>query len=122
MDFKENDLFQENEQNEQILTNFQERVLYRSVSFIEKSYILRKLANLSDLTQRNYRFQWNFKRQPSTVCCTSIIKLPHFNEIKDIKEIRDFLPDFKRESHTVWCTNIIKSTDFNEIKDINRFQ
>ena len=31
-------------------------------------------------------------------------KLPDFNEIKDIKEIRDFLPDFKRESHTVSCT------------------
>ena len=35
MDFKQNDLFQENEQNEQILTNFQDRVLYRSVCFIQ---------------------------------------------------------------------------------------
>ena len=27
-------------------------------------------------------------------------KSPDFNEIKDIKEIRDFLPDFKREPST----------------------
>ena len=42
MDFKENDLFQENEQNEhisvklQIPMDFQERVLYRSVHLSEK--------------------------------------------------------------------------------------
>ena len=47
-----------------------------------------------------------------------LIKWTDFNEIKDIKEIRDFLPDFKRESHTVWCTCVIKSPDFNEIKEI----
>ena len=40
------------------------------------------------------RFQWIF------------IKSPDFNEIKDIKEIRDFLPDFKREPSTVWSTCI----------------
>ena len=49
------------------------------------------------------------------------IKSPDFNEIKDIKEIRDFMPDFKRESHTVWCTSIIKSPDFNQIKEITDF-
>ena len=51
MDFKENDLFQENEQNEQILSNFKERVLYRSVCFFQILWILRKLTNFGDFHQ-----------------------------------------------------------------------
>ena len=42
MDFKENDLFQEKEQNEQILSNFQGRVLYRSVHLCGKLHIFIK--------------------------------------------------------------------------------
>ena len=49
MDFKENDLFQENEQNEQILSNFKERVLYCSVCFFQILWILGKLTISDDL-------------------------------------------------------------------------
>ena len=51
MDFKENDLFQENEQNEQILSNVKERVSYRSVCFFQILWILRKLTNFGDFHQ-----------------------------------------------------------------------
>ena len=55
MDFKEHDLFQENEQNEQILSNFKERVLYRSVSLHGKLSIFIKSPDFNE----NYRFQGN---------------------------------------------------------------
>ena len=45
MDFKENGLFQENKQNEQIsviLTNFQKRALYRLQFLHRKLHIFRK--------------------------------------------------------------------------------
>ena len=57
MDFKENGLFQENEQNEhisvklQISMDFQKTAFYRLVYLYQKSWILRKLTNLSDLTK-----------------------------------------------------------------------
>ena len=54
MDFKENDLFQENEQNEHISVklqisvipmDFQKRAFHRLVYLCQKSYILRKLTD-----------------------------------------------------------------------------
>ena len=57
MDFKENDLFQENEQNEhisvklQILSNFQKIAFHRLVYLSQKLWILSKLTHLSDLTE-----------------------------------------------------------------------
>ena len=76
MDFQENDLFQENEQNEQILSNFKERVLYRSVSFIEKLWILRKLANLSDLTEITHSSE--FSKESLIPFAVSSQKIAHF--------------------------------------------
>ena len=65
----------------QILTNFQERVLYRSVS--------------NDRFSRY--FLPDFKREPSTIWCTSIIKSPDFNEIKEITDFSDS-NEFSKES------------------------
>ena len=70
--------------------------------------------------QRNNRFQkfqWIFKREPHTVWCTSIIKSPDFNDIKEItdfseitdsKEIQKrYLPILtnfsQKKPHTIWC-------------------
>ena len=42
-------------------------------------------------------FLSDFKREPSTIWCTCIIKSPDFNEIKEIKELSDF-SQFSKES------------------------
>ena len=70
-----------------------------SVHLCGKLHIFIKLPDFNEIKemnrfQSNYRFQWfqgNFKREPSTVWCTSIIKSPDFNEIKEITDFNQFL-------------------------------
>ena len=76
MDFKENDLFQENEQNEHISVKWTDFKGFSKESLLPFVVLVWNITKMTEMNrfqwnQRNNRFQWFqwiFKREPYTVC------------------------------------------------------